>query len=102
MTNLLAAGERAGVQHQVILSIVNVDQVPQLVYYRGQGTAGGPASAGPTPYSIVRATQFFEFMDALLASSLMTRPSACRLPAFSPWRPRTSPGRSPKSPSALR
>jgi uncharacterized protein YbjT (DUF2867 family) len=33
MTNLLAAGERAGARHQVILSIVGVDQVPQLDYF---------------------------------------------------------------------
>ena len=69
MTNLLAAGERAGVQHQVILSIVNVDRVPQLVYYGAKALQEDLLRAGPTPYSIVRATQFFEFMDALLASS---------------------------------
>src|SRR5690348_3047010 len=32
MNNLLAAGKRAGVRHQVILSIVGVDQAPELVY----------------------------------------------------------------------
>lgn len=68
MTNLLTAGERAGVQHQVILSIVNVDRMPQLVYYQAKALQEDLLRAGPTPYSIVRATQFFEFMDALLAS----------------------------------
>jgi uncharacterized protein YbjT (DUF2867 family) len=67
MTNLLAAGERAGVQHQVILSIVNVDRMPQLVYYQAKALQEDLLRAGPTPYSIVRATQFFEFMDAILA-----------------------------------
>jgi uncharacterized protein YbjT (DUF2867 family) len=67
MTNLLAAGERAGVRHQVILSIVNVDRVPQLVYYQAKTLQENLLRAAPTPYSIVRATQFFEFMDALLA-----------------------------------
>ena len=77
MTNLLTAGERAGVQHQVILSIVNVDRMPQLVYYRAKALQEDLLRAGPTPYSIVRATQFFEFMDAVCAGAPTTRPSAC-------------------------
>ena len=69
MTNLLAAGERAGVRHQVILSIVGVDQVPQLDYYRAKTLQEGLLRQGPVPYSIVRATQFFEFMDAVVSST---------------------------------
>ncbi|MEU6996094.1 NAD(P)H-binding protein [Streptomyces sp. NPDC046465] len=65
--HLLAAGERAGVRHQVILSIVGVDQVPQLDYYRAKTLQEELLRQGPTPYSIVRATQFFEFMDAVLS-----------------------------------
>lgn len=67
MTNLLAAGESAGVRHQVILSILGVDQVPQLAYYRAKTLQEHLLRQGPTPYSIVHATQFFEFMDAVLA-----------------------------------
>jgi uncharacterized protein YbjT (DUF2867 family) len=67
MTNLLAAGERAGVRHQVILSIVGVDQVPQLDYYRAKSLQEDLLRQGPTPYSIVRATQFFEFVKASLS-----------------------------------
>jgi uncharacterized protein YbjT (DUF2867 family) len=67
MNNLLAAGESAGVRHQVILSIVGVDQVPQLDYYRAKTLQEDLLRQGPTPYSIVRATQFFEFMDAVLS-----------------------------------
>jgi uncharacterized protein YbjT (DUF2867 family) len=66
MDNLLAAGQRAGVQHQVILSIVGVDQVPQLVYYRAKTLQEELLRQGPTPYSIARATQFFEFMKAMV------------------------------------
>jgi uncharacterized protein YbjT (DUF2867 family) len=66
MNNLLAAGERAGVRHQVILSIVGVDQVPQLVYYRAKTLQEDLLRQGPAPYSIVRATQFFEFMNTLV------------------------------------
>ena len=69
MNNLLAAGKRAGVRHQVILSIVNVDRVPQLVYYRAKALQENLLRQGPTPYSIVRVTQFFEFVNAILASS---------------------------------
>jgi uncharacterized protein YbjT (DUF2867 family) len=69
MSNLLAAGERAGVRHQVILSIVGVDQVPKLDYYRAKTLQEDLLRQGSTPYSIVRATQFFEFMDAVLSST---------------------------------
>jgi uncharacterized protein YbjT (DUF2867 family) len=69
MTNLLAAGERAGVRHQVILSIVGVDQLPQLVYYRAKTLQEDLLRQGPAPYSIVRATQFFEFMNTLVAET---------------------------------
>jgi len=50
----------------VILSIVGVDQVPDLAYYRAKALQEEILKAGPVPYSIVRATQFFEFMDAAL------------------------------------
>jgi uncharacterized protein YbjT (DUF2867 family) len=66
MTNLLAAAEDAGVGHQVILSIVGVDQVPQLDYYRAKTLQEEVLREGPVPYSIVRATQFFEFMKSLV------------------------------------
>jgi uncharacterized protein YbjT (DUF2867 family) len=69
MSHLLAAAERAGVRHHVILSIVGVDQVPQLVYYRAKTLQEDLLRQGPTPFSIVRATQFFEFVNAILSSS---------------------------------
>ena len=69
MINLLAAGEKASVRHQVILSIVGVDQVQQLVYYRAKALQEKLLREGPTPWSIVRATQFFEFMNALMGDS---------------------------------
>jgi uncharacterized protein YbjT (DUF2867 family) len=69
MNNLLAAGKRANVRHQVILSIVGVDQVPRFVYYRAKALQEELLRQGPTPYSIVRATQFFEFMGAVLSET---------------------------------
>ncbi|MEU9269969.1 NAD(P)H-binding protein [Streptomyces sp. NPDC048251] len=67
MDNLLAASEKAGVRHFVILSIVGVDQVPGLDYYRAKVLQEDILKAGAVPYSIVRATQFMEFMDAVLS-----------------------------------
>ncbi|MDG4781418.1 SDR family oxidoreductase [Micromonospora sp. WMMD961] len=67
MDNLLAAAGSAGVGHAVVLSIVGVDQVPDLAYYRAKVLQEDILKAGPVPYSIVRATQFFEFVEAILS-----------------------------------
>ncbi|MEV4495428.1 NAD(P)H-binding protein [Micromonospora arborensis] len=67
MDNLLAAAASAGVGHAVVLSIVGVDQVPDLAYYRAKVLQEDILTAGPVPYSIVRATQFFEFVNAILS-----------------------------------
>ncbi|GAA3207155.1 SDR family oxidoreductase [Dactylosporangium siamense] len=67
MNNLLAAAGDAGVGHAVVLSIVGADRVPDLVYYRAKVLQEDLLKAGPVPYSIVRATQFFEFVDAVLS-----------------------------------
>ncbi|WP_043240843.1 SDR family oxidoreductase [Streptomyces violaceusniger] len=66
MDNLLAAAQRGGVGHFVILSIVGVDQVPELDYYRAKALQEEILAAGPVPYSIVRATQFMEFIDDVM------------------------------------
>lgn len=67
MDNLLAAAHKGGVGHFVILSIVGVDQVPELDYYRAKALQEDILTAGPIPYSIVRATQFMDFMEAVLS-----------------------------------
>ena len=79
MDNLLAAANAAGTGHAVILSIVGADQVPGLVYYRAKVLQEDILKAGPVPYSIVRATQFFEFMDATLSETADEK--TVRLPA---------------------
>ena len=79
MDNLLTAAGAAGVGHAVILSIVGVDRVPGLDYYRAKELQEDVLNAGPVPYSIVRATQFFEFVDAVL--SWTSDENAVRLPA---------------------
>ncbi|GIE91190.1 SDR family oxidoreductase [Actinoplanes regularis] len=67
MNNLLDAAKDAGVGHAVVLSIVGADLVPDLVYYRAKVLQEEILKSGPIPWSIVRATQFFEFVDAVLA-----------------------------------
>jgi uncharacterized protein YbjT (DUF2867 family) len=67
MDNLIAASAKAGVGHLVILSIVGVDQVPDLVYYRAKMLQEEVLRAGAVPFSIVRATQFMEFVDAVMS-----------------------------------
>ncbi|GIM91122.1 SDR family oxidoreductase [Paractinoplanes toevensis] len=66
MDNLLAAAEAAGVGHAVVLSIVGAELVPDLVYYRAKVLQEDILKAGPIPYSVVRVTQFFEFIGSVL------------------------------------
>ena len=79
MTNLLSAARDAGVGHAVVLSIVGVDLVPDLVYYQAKVLQEDLLKASPIPYSIVRSTQFFEFMSSVL--SWTSDDQAVRLPA---------------------
>lgn len=79
MDNLLTAAKDAGVGHAVILSIVGAELVPGLVYYRAKVLQEDILKAGPVPYSIVRATQFYEFVDAVL--SWTADENTVRLPA---------------------
>ena len=62
VTNLLAAADAEGVKHVVTLSIVGAEKAPELVYYRAKVLQEDLVKAGPVPYSIVRATQFMEFV----------------------------------------
>src|SRR5829696_5777647 len=63
--NLLAAEAAAGVGHHVALSIVGVDRSPDNGYFRAKVAQEELIASGPIPYSIVRATQFFEFIDGI-------------------------------------
>jgi uncharacterized protein YbjT (DUF2867 family) len=79
MDNLLTAANAAGVSHAVILSILGADHVPGLVYYRAKVLQEDILKAGLVPYSIVRATQFFEFMDSVISETAAE--NTVRLPA---------------------
>jgi uncharacterized protein YbjT (DUF2867 family) len=59
--NLLAAGERAGVRHHVLLSIAGVHRVDGNAHYAGKRAQEGLVSEGPVPWTIVPATQFHDF-----------------------------------------
>jgi uncharacterized protein YbjT (DUF2867 family) len=84
MDNMIKAADAAGVGHALILSIVGVDLVPDLDYYRAKTLQEDLLKAGPVPYTIVRSTQFFEFMDATM--SWTSDDTTVRLPA-TPMQP---------------
>ena len=60
--NLLAAEAAAGVKHHVALSVVGADLMPDSGYMRAKVNQEKRIAAGGVPYTIVRATQFFEFL----------------------------------------
>jgi uncharacterized protein YbjT (DUF2867 family) len=76
--NLLAAETAARVEHHVTLSIVGADRLPESGYLRAKVAQEEVVKAGPVPYTIVRATQFFEFIGRLADSS--TEDDTVRLP----------------------
>lgn len=66
--NLLAAERAAGVGHHVALSVVGADRLPDSGYMRAKVHQEKLIEAGGVPYSVVRATQFFEFLGAIADS----------------------------------
>src|SRR6478672_6950497 len=60
--NLLAAEASAGVRHHVALSVVGADRMPDSGYMRAKVNQEKLIEAGKVPFTIVRATQFFEFL----------------------------------------
>ncbi len=65
-TNLLAAEAEAGVAHHVALSVVGTDRMaPQSGYFRAKLAQEKLLRTGPIPYSIVHATQFYEFLKTI-------------------------------------
>jgi uncharacterized protein YbjT (DUF2867 family) len=67
--NLLAAEAAAGVGHHVTLSVVGTDRLPESGYFRAKLAQEEIVKTGPVPYTIVRATQFFEFIGRIADSS---------------------------------
>ena len=76
--NLLAAEAAAGVRHHVALSVVGADRLPDSGYMRAKVAQEGLIKSGGVPYTIVRATQFFEFVGGIAQSA--TNGQTVRLP----------------------
>lgn len=66
--NLLAAEAKAGVRHHVALSVVGTDRLLASGYFRGKMAQENLIKASKIPHTIVRATQFFEFVGGIAQS----------------------------------
>ncbi|MFH0343735.1 MAG: SDR family oxidoreductase [Chromatiales bacterium] len=66
--NLLAAEAAAGVGHHVALSVVGTDRLQESGYFRAKMAQENLIKASKIPYTIVRSTQFFEFMGGIAQS----------------------------------
>jgi uncharacterized protein YbjT (DUF2867 family) len=67
--NLLAAEAAAGIGHHVALSVVGTDRLLASGYFRAKMAQETLIKASPIPYTIVRATQFFEFVSGIAQSA---------------------------------
>jgi uncharacterized protein YbjT (DUF2867 family) len=86
-SNVLAAEAKTGVGHHVALSIVGCDRLPASGYLLAKVAQETLIKASPIPYTIVRATQFFEFVggiaDAATNGQTVRLPSALFQPILS-------------------
>jgi uncharacterized protein YbjT (DUF2867 family) len=64
--NLLAAEREAGVRHHLAVSIVGADRLPDSGYLRAKVAQESEIRAGGVPRTILRATQFFEFLAQIV------------------------------------
>jgi uncharacterized protein YbjT (DUF2867 family) len=76
--NILAAETAAGVSHHVALSVVGTDRLQDSGYFRAKLAQEEAVKAATVPYTILRATQFFEFLGRIADSS--TDGDTVRLP----------------------
>jgi uncharacterized protein YbjT (DUF2867 family) len=67
--NILAAETATGVSHHVALSVVGTDRLPDSGYLRAKLAQEEAVQAASIPYTILRATQFFEFIGRIADSS---------------------------------
>jgi uncharacterized protein YbjT (DUF2867 family) len=67
--NILAVETTTGVSHHVVLSIVGTDRLPDSGYFRAKLAQEEAVKAASVPYTILRATQFFEFIGRIADSS---------------------------------
>ena len=76
--NLTAAAASAGVKHYVAMSVVGADRLPESGYLRAKLAQEEVVKSAAVPFTILRATQFFEFLGRIADSS--TTGSTVRLP----------------------
>lgn len=67
--HLLAAAQKAGVGHYVALSVVGTERLPESAYLRAKAAQEQLITSSPIPHSLIHATQFFEFLDAIVQTS---------------------------------
>ncbi len=67
--NLLAAEAAAGVGHHLALSVVGADRLPDSGYLRAKMAQENLIKASKIPYTILRSTQFFEFLNGIAQSA---------------------------------
>jgi len=67
--NLLAAEAASGVRHHVALSIVGTDRTPDNGYFRAKVAQEKLIETSGIPYTIIRSTQFLEFLGGIAASA---------------------------------
>lgn len=77
--NLLDASARAGVGHFVALSVVGAERVPASGYFRAKVAQEALIQEGRVPYTLVRATQFHEFLMSI--AHVATEGQTVRLPS---------------------
>lgn len=68
--NLHAAEAKAGIRHHVALSIVGTDRTPDNGYFRAKVAQEKLIEASGIPYTIIRSTQFMEFIGGIATSSM--------------------------------
>lgn len=67
--NLLAAEVNAGVKHHLCLSIVGIDQMQNVGYMRGKIAQEAAIKKSTVPYTIIRSTQFLEFLPGIASEA---------------------------------
>jgi uncharacterized protein YbjT (DUF2867 family) len=80
--NMLAAEAVAGVRHHVALSVVGTDRLPDSGYFRAKVAQEVLVRAGAVPYTILRASQFFEFIGRIADSSTDDEKTVRLAPVF--------------------
>ncbi|KQV82058.1 SDR family oxidoreductase [Rhizobium sp. Root1220] len=83
-SNLIKAEKAASVRHHVALSIVGIERSPDNGYFRGKVVQESIVKKGGVPYTIVRSTQFMEFLSGIADSATVDKTVHASSGAFQP------------------